>query len=71
MIAGVPREVQLTIRNETGQVWMPRQIWLQEVRYKPEDIETARRDEPAEALTNGGICFVFVALKSASDSPDT
>jgi hypothetical protein len=68
-IAGVSREVQLTIRNEAGQIWMPRQISLREFRYNPEDLERARRDVPAEALINGSIWLVFAGFDSPTDAP--
>ena len=68
-IAGVPREVQLTIRNAEGQVWMPRQIWLREIRYRPEDIQMATREAPAEALVDGSIWLLFAGFDSDTGAP--
>ena len=70
MIAGVPRDVQLTIRNEAGQIWMPRQISLREIRYRSEDLERARREIPVEAFINGSIWLVFAGFDSASEAPE-
>ena len=70
-IAGVPRELQLTIRDEQGQVWLPRQIWLGEIRYGPEHIERAGREAPPEALVNGSIWCVAVGFASDSEAPAT
>lgn len=70
-IAGVPRETQLTIHDEQGQVWLPWQIWLGEIRYGPEHIEIARREAPPEALVNGSIWCVDVAFDSDSEPPAT
>ena len=69
-MAGVPREIQLTIRNDKGRVWLPRLISIRELRYRPEDIERVSRDTPAEALMNGSIWFVFAAFDSDADAPD-
>ena len=68
-IAGVPREVQLTIRNDEGRVWLPRQVWLREIRFRPEDIERARRETPAEALVDGSVWLAFVGFDSDTGSP--
>lgn len=70
MIAGVPRDVHLTIRNEAGQIWMPRQISLREIRYRSEDLERARREIPVEAFINGSIWLVFAGFDSASEAPE-
>lgn len=61
----------MTIRNEEGQTWMPRQIWLREIRYRPEDIEKVSRDIPVEALVEGSLWLAFVAFDSDANAPDT
>ena len=63
-MAGVPRAVQLTIRSDDRRNWLPRQISLREIRFRPDDIEMATRDVPHEALANGSIWFVFTAFDS-------
>lgn len=68
-IAGVPAEMQLTIRDEQGQVWLPRQIQLLEVRYDPEHAAMALREAPPEALVHGSIWCVSAAFDSALDAP--
>ena len=68
-IAGVPPEMQLTIRDERGQVWLPRQIHLLEVRYEPERAAMALREAPPEALVEGSIWCVSAAFESAVDAP--
>jgi hypothetical protein len=67
--AGVPREIQLTVRDAAGTVFLPRQLHLLEVRYEPEHYETARREVPAEALVNGSVWCLFVAFASELDAP--
>lgn len=68
---GVPREVQLTIRNEEGQGWIPRQIWLRVLRYRPEDIGKVRREVPTQALVDGSVWLLFAAFDSDAHVPDT
>jgi hypothetical protein len=70
-VAGVPREVQLTVRTEDGMVYLPRQIHLQEVRYEPLLYDTALREVPREALTSGRVWCAFITFASDADAPAT
>jgi len=66
---GVPREIQLTVRDADGRVYLPLQIRLQEMRYEPTHQEMALREIPAEALMDGSVWWVFVAFASEIDVP--
>ena len=68
---GVPREIQLTVHDASGQVYLPLQVWLQEVRYEPAQYEIALREISAEALLDGSVWCVFVVFASAIDAPAT
>jgi PAS domain-containing protein len=68
---GVPRDIQLTLRDAGGRVHLPLQIRLQELRYEPEHYEIALREVPAEALMNGSIWWAFVVFASEIDLPGT
>jgi hypothetical protein len=70
-VAGVPREVQLTVRDQEGRTWLPRQIWLREIRYRPEDMEKVRREVPVEALVANRLWLLFAAFDSDTGVPDT
>ena len=69
--AGVPREVQLTVRDAAGTVFLPRQILLEEVRYEPAHYEDALREVPAEALVNGSVWGFFASFASELEAPAT
>ena len=68
---GVPREVQLTVHDAGGRVYLPWQIRLEEVRYEPAQYEIALREIPAEALINGSVWCAFVVFASDIDAPAT
>lgn len=68
---GVPREVQLTVRDAEGRLYLPLQIRLGEVRYEPAQYEIALREIPAEALSNGSVWCAFVVFASDIDAPAT
>lgn len=68
---GVPRDVQLTVRDAEGRVYLPLQVRLEEVRYEPAQYEVALREVPAEALINGSVWCAFVVFASALDAPAT
>jgi hypothetical protein len=68
-MAGVPREVQLTIRDEQGRVWLPRLISLQEIHYGTEHVDRAPNQAPAGALVDGSIWCVLVGFMSEQDAP--
>lgn len=68
---GVPREVQLTVRDAEGRVYVPRQVTLQEVRYEPSQYEIPLREVSAEALIRGSVWCVFAVFDSAVDVPAT
>jgi hypothetical protein len=68
---GVPREVQLTVRDADGRVYLPLQVHLQEVRYEPAQYEIALREIPAEALINGSVWCAFIVYASDLDAPAT
>jgi hypothetical protein len=67
----VPREVQLTVQDAEGRVYLPLQVHLEEVRYEPAQYEIALREIPEEALINGSVWCVFVVFDSALDAPAT
>ncbi len=68
---GVPREVQLTVRDAEGREYLPLQVLLEEVRYEPAQYEVALREIPAEALINGSVWCAFVVFASDLDAPAT
>ena len=68
---GVPRDVQLTVRDAKDRVYLPRQITLEEVRYEPAQYAIPLREVPADALINGSVWCVFVVFDSALDAPVT
>lgn len=70
-VAGVTRDVQLTVRTADGAVYLPRQLHLQEVRYEPVLYEAALREAPREVLINGSIWCVLVVFASEADAPAT
>lgn len=70
-IAGVPRDVQLTVRASDGAVYLPSQIRLQEVRYEPALYEAVLREVPREALINGSVWCAFIAFASDIEAPAT
>jgi hypothetical protein len=61
--------MQLTVRNGRGEVFLPLQIRLEEVRYGPELAEIARREAP-DAFVDGPIWCVFIMFASALEAPD-
>ena len=69
--AGVPREMQLMVRDGDGAALLPRQIQLFEVRYEPALYEVALREIPSEALVNGSVWCVFVSFASEAEAPAT
>ena len=70
-IAGAAREVQLTVQDADGKVFLPRQIHLEEVRLEPAHYESALRECPREALVSGSVWWVFVSDLSESAAPAT
>jgi hypothetical protein len=68
---GVPREVQLTVHDAEGRVYLPLQVRLEEVRYEPAQYEIALREIPAEALINGSVWCAFIVFASDLDAPAT
>ena len=68
---GVPREVQLTVHDAEGRVYLPLQIRLEEVRYEPAQYDIALREIPAESLINGSVWCAFVVFASDLDAPAT
>lgn len=67
--AGVPREVQLVVRDADGAAFLPRMIQLVEVRYEPALYEVALREVPSEALVNGSVWCVFISFASEAEAP--
>jgi hypothetical protein len=70
-VAGVPRDLQLTVRTADGATYLPRQIRLEEVRYGPALYEAALREVPREALVDGSVWCVFIAFASDAEAPAT
>jgi hypothetical protein len=70
-LAGVPRDVQLTVRAVDGMVYLPQQIRLQEVRYEPALYDVALREAPREALVDGSVWCVLLDFASAAEAPTT
>jgi hypothetical protein len=70
-VAGVPRDVQLTIRASDGAVYLPRQLRLEEVRYEPALYDNALREVPPEAFINGSVWCAFIAFASDAEAPAT
>jgi hypothetical protein len=68
---GVPRELQLTVHDAAGRVYLPLQVRLEEVRYEPTHYEIALREIPAEALINGSVWCAFIVFASDLDAPAT
>jgi hypothetical protein len=68
---GVPREVQLTVHDAEGRVYLPLQVRLEEVRYEPAQYEIALGEIPAEALINGSVWCAFIVFASDLDVPAT
>jgi hypothetical protein len=68
---GVPRDVQLTVHDAEGRVYLPLQVHLEEVRYEPAQYEIALREIPAEALINGSVWCAFIVFTSDLDAPAT
>lgn len=67
--AGAPHEVQLTIRDTDGTVFLPSQMRLEEIRYEPALYESALREVPGSALVNGSVWCVFVSFASELEAP--
>ena len=70
-VAGVPQEVQLTVRAADGTVYLPRQIRLQESRYEPALYEAVLQEVPLRAFSNGSIWSAFIAFASDAEAPAT
>jgi hypothetical protein len=70
-VAGVPWDVQLTIRAADGAAYLPRQIRLEEVRYEPALYETVLHEVPPEALIDGSVWCAFIAFASDAEAPAT
>ena len=68
---GVATEVQLTVHNAAGRVYLPLQLRLQESRFEPEHYATALEEAPAEALVDGVVWTVFIVFASDIDAPAT
>ena len=68
---GVPREVQLTVRDADGREYLPIQVHLEEVRHEPAQYEIILREIPAEALINGSVWCAFIVFASDLDAPAT
>jgi hypothetical protein len=68
-VAGVSREVQLTVRAADGTVHLPQQIRLEEVRYEPSHYEAALREVPRDALIEGSVWWAFIVFASDVDAP--
>jgi len=68
---GVPREVQITVHDAEGRVYLPLQVRLEEVRYAPAQHEVALREIPPEALTDGSVWCAFIVFASDRDAPAT
>jgi hypothetical protein len=68
---GVPRELQLTVHDAEGRVYLPLQLRLEEVRYEPAQYEIALREIPAEALIDGSVWCAFIVFPSDVDAPAT
>jgi hypothetical protein len=66
---GVPPAVQLTVRDAQGRIYLPREIFLQEIRHERAQYDIALGDVPAEALIDGSVWSAFVAFTSAADAP--
>jgi hypothetical protein len=57
-----PRELQLTVRNEKGQVFLPQQIQLEKRRYESARAEIALGETPPESIVDGCIWLVSIAF---------
>ena len=68
---GVPREIQLTVHDEEGRVYLPLEVRVEEVRYEPANYQIALREIPPEALINGSVWCAFVVFASDRDAPAT
>jgi hypothetical protein len=67
--AGVAAELQLTVHDATGKVYLPLQLRLQESRFEPEHYASVLKEAPAEAIVDGVVWTVFVAFASETDAP--
>jgi len=66
---GVPVEMQLTVPDESGRVYLPLQVSLVESRYEPEHSAGALREAPPSALVDAVVWTVLVVFASAVDAP--
>ena len=68
---GVAAELQLTVHDAAGRVYLPLQVRLQESRFEPEHYASALKEAPPEALVDGTVWTVLVVFASDSDAPAT
>lgn len=68
-VAGVSRDMQLTVRAADGTAYLPRQLHLQELRYEQALFETILREVPREALINGSVWCAFIGFASDAEAP--
>lgn len=68
-IRGVPRELQLTVRDERGTRYLPSMIRVQESRFEAAHLPGVLQQIPPEALTNGSVWSVLISFSSHADAP--
>lgn len=67
----VPVEMQLTVRDERGHVFLPRHIHVQEIRFRPDELDLVRHGAPPEALAGGSIFHVLIVFDPDVETPTT
>lgn len=65
----VPVEMQLTVRDAHGRIFLPPQIHLEEIRYRPEGLDLVRHGAPPEALADGSIWCVLIVFDPDVEAP--
>ena len=66
---GVAAELQLTVHDAAGRVYLPLQVHLQESRFEPEHYASVLKEAPPEALVDGTVWTVLVVFASDADAP--
>jgi hypothetical protein len=69
-IAGVPPELQLTVRSREGMSYLPATVSVMECRYDPNAKDVEVEEAPPESRRNGIVWLVFVVFASDEDAPE-
>jgi len=67
-IAGVPPDVQLTVRTTDGKVFLPRQIHVQQMCFGPPETAVIPRGVPFAAVIDGSVWYVHIDFDPGNDS---